>query len=189
MKNQDILKKTRELLSYIPDFERLFTKIVYKKATPNQLYQLTIGIEKTYQLCEFLNQEITMHKEVLNEILSAIDSTAPNTNNSDQPYILKNHNKELDEWKDFSKGIDRSIKNLELEYKKNQYQYIRIKNTPLGLLIEINNNHTSKLGVEFQLKQALKTASRFSTEKLNQLNIKYLQSENFIKNKKTRNIC
>lgn len=177
-------KKTIQILRLIPDFERILSKILLRKATANQVFKLAVGAKKLYEICQILNKPIAKHEKLFNDILSALDENSPNTLSPDEPYIKTNYNKELDQWKLFHKDIYNQIDTLQLQYQKlTQLNSLKIKNSPFGFLVEINNSNKEKLPYSFELKQSLKTSSRFSTKELDEINIKFSHSEDFIKKK------
>ncbi|WP_342262214.1 DNA mismatch repair protein MutS [Alphaproteobacteria bacterium endosymbiont of Tiliacea citrago] len=183
-KDNNILKKVKEILKEIPDFERILSKIILKKASPNQIYKLATGTNKLYELCDFLKYKIDKHPEIFNQILQALNEDAPNNINSDDSYINENYNHELDEYKNFLKTLYNQLDALQEKYQNQiKINNLRIKKTPLGFLVEINPSLQNKLDCFFELKQTLKNALRYSTKELDEINLKFLLSKDFIKNK------
>lgn len=187
--NKEKLKKIRESLKNIPDFERIFSKIALNRSNPYELRNLAIGIKNLVQLCLFLDKHIETNEDITNEIIKAI-SAEPNLKEN---YINNGYDAELDEWKNFEQEIDKQISDLEEQYKSDtKISNLRIKLTQSGFLIEINNNQKEKLSYHFHLKQNLKTTSRYSTIQLEKINQKYSESNEFIQNKEKeifKNLC
>lgn len=185
-KDSDRLLLIREYLSLIPDFERILSKIILKKATPHLLYQLAIGSKKLSEICSFVDKKIDSLDLFWNKVLTAIDSSAPNVLSPDSYYIKPDFCSELDEWKSFHHDIFNQIEKLQSQYQSlTKIPNLRIKKTPLGFLVEINSSHKDKLPYVFELRQSLKSAMRFSTKELDTINSKFSQSEEFIKNKES----
>lgn len=174
---QNSLQKITENLKQIPDFERLISKIKLNRTSYMEIRSLAIGMINTTYLAEFLGNKIPNTSQLANQIIQTIQENPLN-----DEFIQEGQNQELDELKYFNTHIEIELQKLENLYKTHtNIANLRIKNTPLGFLVEINNQYTNKLDYSFILKQHLKTTSRYSTAKLEELNHKYLTCKEQIK--------
>lgn len=182
MQKKDQLLSIRNDLKEIPDYERILSKINLNRSTPNELRTLAIGIKNLINLSKIINQNISDHSKIANEILKAIKENTKLNNYKDDEYINIGYDQELDELKNFNQNINQEITKLEKTYKEyTKISTLRIKNTPLGFLVEINNSQKDKLDYGFTLKQALKTSTRYTTNQLNEINEKFNKCTELIK--------
>jgi len=183
LKNSALLLQIRKNLKSIPDFERLFIKILMDKTSPDELLKLAVGIKNLDIICKTTSAQIPDNSDLIQSIISAI--LPANEQESKTYFIKENFDNELDEWKNFEKKVDEQILKLEDHYKKEtKIANLRIKNTSnFGYIIEINIAHKDKLDYNFKLIQELKNSARFTSKQLEGLNIKINECTDLIKTK------
>lgn len=179
LNKKDELNQIYKYLEQTPDFERLISKIKLNRTNPQEIKTLSMGIINIINLSKFLGNNIPNNIEVANQTIAAIKEEI-----TSEEFIKQGYDKDLDELKFFNENIEQELKDLEENYKNyTKLTNLRIKNTPLGFLVEVNNQNTNKLDYSFKLKQNLKTASRYSTQDLEELNYKYTNCKDQIKTK------
>lgn len=181
MKNGAKLENIRKNLSQIPDFERLFGKITLNRATPRDLLILAQGIQNFINLSRMIDLPVVHnmpdHSHLAQKILSAIEEEP-----GEKGYIKLGFDSELDSWKNFEKDTEQKIQNLQNEYKvATKIANLRIKfHTTFGYIIEINSSQKDKLDYNYVFRQDLKSVARYTTNLLENINIKLAESSEAI---------
>lgn len=178
LKDRNRLQKIREILKEVPDFERMLSKLTFKRSSPMELRNLAIGINNFLYLAQLVDQSIKSKHAIIDKILNAINEDAT----KEKDYIKHGYDTELDSWKAFEKEVDNQILALQEEYKTSmKIPNLRIKfNGIFGYVIEINSAHKDKLSYAFLFRQDLKNVARYTTQALENINLKLAESTEFI---------
>jgi len=176
----------RQVLSMIPDFERLMTRVIYGSVSPRELKALEQGLFLLPQLQELTAQFQSMYlqdiannmdtlSDVANCIYAAIEDNPPALLR-DGGVIRTGFNAELDELrallnnaKEYIAGIERTerektgIKNLKIGFNK-----------VFGYYIEISKSNTALAPEHYIRKQTLVNCERYITQELKEIEEKIL---------------
>lgn len=193
MSDKKMLEKLIATLKSIPDFERILGKILLKRCSHIQLRSLAIGINNLHSVFDLMKKTVENQSIAIlaNKIIAAISD---NPDNKEKGMINEGFDSQLDSWKNFEKDIDSQIFALQEEYKRDtKIANLRIKFTSnFGYAIEINSQYKDKLSYNFTLLQELKTAARYTTNALMQINKKFAESSEIITEKEREifeNLC
>ncbi len=193
IKNNLILRKLQDKLENISDIDRILTKLSSKLATPKDLEFLRNSLEAVLDLLNYLKENNkTLYKIFTNEKkIKKVYTFLKKTLNESLPqnikdgYVIKRGvNKKLDEFYDIKENIDKYIKELEdREKRKTNIPSLKIKyNQVLGYFIEIPKTHKNKVPKDYIKRQTLVSSERFVTEKLKEIENKFLEAqENILK--------
>ncbi|MCV3769461.1 MAG: DNA mismatch repair protein MutS [Wolbachia pipientis] len=176
-----LCKEVREILSSIPDIERLLSRLVLGRGSPRDINLLKVGLGKTLELSKFLckiesgkNELRAIHKElfdlldeaVLNNDLNSVKegrfiNPQYNQELSELSYVLDNSNKLIAKLRKFYCDLT-GIAALKILY-----------NNILGYYVEVSTNYklTSSLFIH---RQSLANSMRYTTNELKELENKIL---------------
>ena len=195
----DFLRETilraelKKLLGQILDVERLLAKITIGSAGPRELFALGRSLEQVLPLAahgkrpslSLRSQEIFARMddvpEVKNAILSAISETPP-VNVTDGGTVRAGYNAELDELRDLSQNGKQYIAQIEArERARTGIQSLKIRfNNVFGYYIEISKANLAHAPTDYERKQTLVNAERFTTPELKDYERKVLDAEDKI---------
>jgi len=168
---------TREYIKNFPDLERIWSRILIGKASPNDLISLKNAIKKIPAIKNFfenkksrylieLKNRIIDLDDIINKIENAIDEK------SNEGYRIKDgFDKILDDYRKTILDAEKNISSIEeKEIKNTGIKNLRIGyNDVFGYYIEMPKSQISKIPSYFIRKQTLKNVERFTTQELETL--------------------
>jgi len=176
----------RKALGSIQDLERLLAKVTMGTAGPRELLALGRSLAQLPKLAAFASQfeadalkcEIDPVAEVRDQILSAI-SDEPPINLTDGGTIRDGFRPELDELRDISRNSRQFIAAIETrERGRTGIQSLKVRfNNVFGYYIEVSKANLSLAPSDYERKQTLANAERFTTPELKELEAKVLSAE------------
>jgi len=180
----------RKLLGGILDIERLLSKLTLGTAGPRELLGLGRSLAVTPKLKALLatvpGQETCATRideipEVRDRILTAIADEPP-PNLADGGSIRSGYNAELDELRDISRNSRQYIAQIEArERSRTNIQSLKVRfNNVFGYYIEISKANLHLAPSDYERKQTLVNAERFTTPELKELESKVLDAEDKI---------
>jgi len=192
--NKEIIEETKTHLSKISDIERLINRIYLKKALPKELVNLKESISSFFSMINKISRYITKFHESINEnllkelssVYELIDSIIVENppNNFDNGQIIKEGiNEELDELKKIIFNTKDFIEKIqERERLKTGIQSLKVGyNKVMGFYIEISKPNLHLVPKEYERKQTLVNAERFTTPELKEIEYKFSYAEEKIK--------
>jgi len=190
---QTILRaELRRQLSGILDIERLLAKVTMGIANPRDVLALGRSLEKIPALkaafetqraarLRDLHDRLDEVAEVRDQILQAI-SDEPPINLADGGTIRAGFNDELDELRDLSRNGRQVIAQIESrERTRTGIQSLKVRfNNVFGYYIEISKANQHLAPADYERKQTLVNAERFTTPELKDYERKVLDAEDKI---------
>lgn len=192
---QEMLQRTidraevRKLLGGILDLERLLAKLTLGTAGPRELQALGRSLaiipklkQQTGELQSVRLQEIRAGldeiPEVRDRILNAIAEEPP-ANLTDGGTIRAGYHAELDELRDISRNSRQYIAQIETrERSRTGIHSLKVRfNNVFGYYIEISKANLDRAPQDYERKQTLVNAERFTTPELKELESKVLDAE------------
>jgi DNA mismatch repair protein MutS len=184
-----VRSRVRAELSVVLDIERLLAKVTIGSAGPRELLALGRSLEKIPALkqtvasrqaarlvatCERLDEV----PEVRDRILGAI-ADAPPINVTDGGAIRAGYNVELDELRDLRQNGRQYIAQIESrERTRTGIQSLKVRfNNVFGYYIEISKANQHLAPADYERKQTLVNAERFTTPELKDYERKVLDAE------------
>ena len=176
-------------LSAVLDLERLLAKITIGSAGPRELLALGRSLERipvlrktiesrgaARQAC--IHQQLDEVPEVRDRILNAI-ADAPPVNITDGGAIRTGYNAELDELRDLRQNGRQYIAQIESrERTRTGIQSLKVRfNNVFGYYIEISKANQHLAPADYERKQTLVNAERFTTPELKDYERKVLDAE------------
>jgi DNA mismatch repair protein MutS len=181
--------ETRKLLASVLDLERLLAKLTLGTAGPRELLALGRSLalvpKLKAQLAAFhaarlrtIAERLDDIPEVGDRILNAIAEEPP-VNLSDGGTIRTGYHAGLDELRDISRNSRQYIAEIELrERARTGIQSLKVRfNNVFGYYIEISKANLHNAPSDYERKQTLVNAERFTTPELKELESKVLDAE------------
>ncbi|MCC6393446.1 MAG: DNA mismatch repair protein MutS [Bryobacterales bacterium] len=178
----------RKILGAILDLERLLSKVTLGTANPRELRALGISLSAApalRQVCAPFSgrlAEIASRlddvAEVRDAILNAITSEPP-VSLADGGVIREGFDHALDELRDISRNSKQYIARIELrERARTGIASLKVRfNNVFGYYIEISKANLHLAPPDYERKQTLVNAERFTTPELKELEVKILEAE------------
>jgi DNA mismatch repair protein MutS len=179
----------RKQLSAVLDVERLLAKVTMGAAGPRELLALGTSLDRIPTLKQVfaggqcgrlrqINQQLDDVPEVRDRILSAIADQPP-LNIADGGTIRAGYNAELDELRDLSLNGKTYIAQIESrERARTGIQSLKVRfNNVFGYYIEISKANLHLAPADYERKQTLVNAERFTTPELKEYERKVLDAE------------
>ncbi len=176
----------RKSLATIQDLERLLAKVILKTATPREMAGLGRSLSQLPALSKLaqqleaaqLRKQIDTVEDVCQKILAALADQPPIAL-ADGGTIRSGYNAELDELRDISQNSRRYIAAIEArERSRTGIQSLKIRfNNVFGYYIEISRANLHSVPADYDRKQTLANAERFTTSELKELESKVLAAE------------
>jgi len=176
-------------LSAVLDLERLLAKITIGSAGPRELLALGRSLERIPVLRKTIesrgaarlaciHQQLDEVPEVRDRILNAI-ADAPPVNIADGGAIRTGYNAELDELRDLRQNGRQYIAQIESrERTRTGIQSLKVRfNNVFGYYIEISKANQHLAPADYERKQTLVNAERFTTPELKDYERKVLDAE------------
>jgi DNA mismatch repair protein MutS len=173
----------RKVLAQILDLERLLAKVTLGTANPRDVLGLGRSLEKVPELREKaamfrLSPVLDEVPEVRERILGAIADTPP-VNLADGGTIRAGCHPELDELRDISRNSRQYVAQVETrERARTGIQSLKVRfNNVFGYYIEVSKANTHLVPDDYERKQTLVNAERYTTPELKELERKILAAE------------
>src|SRR6476661_3335533 len=175
--------KLRSLLKEVSDLERLIGRISFGSATPRDLnailrslYQVPAIRENLMALPSSLLQILSESADEVPEICALLVKAI-----SDDPpaKVSEGYSVELDELRSISRNAKQIIATLEAtERTRSGINNLRIKfNNVFGYFIEVSKGNAARVPAEYERRQTLTNAERFTTTELRDWEKKVLGAE------------
>ncbi|HTC32917.1 MAG TPA: DNA mismatch repair protein MutS [Bryobacteraceae bacterium] len=181
--------ETRKLLASVLDLERLLAKLTLGTAGPRELLALGRSLALVPKLKEHaagfdaarwreIANGLDEIPEVRDRILNAIAEEPP-VNLADGGTIRAGYHAGLDELRDLSRNSKQYIAEIELrERARTGIQSLKVRfNNVFGYYIEISKANLQHAPSDYERKQTLVNAERFTTPELKELESKILDAE------------
>ena len=184
--------KLRSLLKEVSDLERLIGRISFGSATPRDLnailrslYQVPAIRENLAAMQSSLLQILSESSDEVPEICALLVkaiSDDPPAKISDGDAIRAGYSEELDELRSISRNAKQIIATLEAtERTRSGISNLRIKfNNVFGYFIEVSKGNAARVPAEYERRQTLTNAERFTTPELRDWEKKVLGAEDRI---------
>jgi DNA mismatch repair protein MutS len=181
--------KLRLLLKDVSDLERLIGRISFGSATPRDLnailrslYQVPAIRENLAALPSSLLQILSESADEVPEICALLVkaiSDDPPAKISEGDTIREGYSTELDELRSISRNAKQIIATLEAtERTRSGISNLRIKfNNVFGYFIEVSKGNAARVPAEYERRQTLTNAERFTTPELRDWEKKVLGAE------------
>ncbi len=179
----------RKLLGSVLDLERLLAKLTLGTAGPRELLALGRSLALVPKLKEQaaalesarlrrISGELDEIPELRDRILNAI-SEEPPASLADGGTIRSGHHTELDELRDLSRNSRQYIAQIEIrERARTGIQSLKVRfNNVFGYYLEISKANMHLAPADYERKQTLVNAERFTTPELKELESKVLDAE------------
>lgn len=184
--------KIRFLLKEIADLERLIGRINLGTATALDLLALSRSLSQAPKINEVLSDAQSLLLQVLSENIFELpdiralidraiaDSPPPNIN--DGGTIRTGFDPELDDLRDISRDAKQTIASFETaERERTGISNLKIRfNNVFGYYIEISKGNASRAPEDYERRQTLTNAERFTTPQLKEWEQKVLGAEDRI---------
>ncbi len=167
----------RSILEEMYDSERIVSKLALKVATSSLLWNLTVTLEKTMQLSHLM-KNVTQGNlrvwsqfptEKIQTIVADIKQTLVEKDAEGETGIIKKGvSVELDELRQITQTGEAWIREFEArERKRTGIASLKCKyNQVFGYAIEVSHAHKASVPAEYERKQTLVNAERFTTPEL-----------------------
>ena len=179
----------RKLLANVLDLERLLAKLTLGTAGPRELLALGRSLALVPKLkehaaglnaarCREIANALDEVPEVRDRILTAIAEEPP-VNLADGGTIRAGYHAGLDELRDLSRNSKQYIAEIELrERARTGIQSLKVRfNNVFGYYLEISKANLHNAPSDYERKQTLVNAERFTTPELKELESKILDAE------------
>ena len=179
--------EVRKILSGILDLERLLAKVTLGTAGPRDMLALGRSLAQTSSLrfdtsksrrLQEIASRLDPVEELSSRILAAIAENPP-VNLADGGTVRANYDRELDELRDISMNSRRYIAQIETrERERTGIASLKVRfNNVFGYYIEISKANLGLAPSDYERKQTLVNAERFTTPELKELEAKVLSAE------------
>lgn len=181
--------KIRFLLKEVFDLERLVGKLNLGTITPRDLIALNRSLSQTPSINQSLSDAKSLLIQVLSENIFELPeirrliqdsiSDEPPINLADGGVIREGFNSELDELRSMSRSAKQTIALFEeAEKKRTGISNLKVKfNNVFGYFIEISKGNISRVPDDYERRQTLTNAERYTTSQLKEWEQKVLGAE------------
>jgi len=182
-------EKIRFLLKEVSDLERLIGRLNLGTASPRDLIALSRSIKQSPRINEVLADATSLLLQVLAEnifelpdirdlIVTAI-SDEPPANAADGGVIRDGYNAELDELRSISASAKQTIAAFEdAERKRSGIATLKVRfNNVFGYYIEVSKANLSHVPDDYERRQTLANAERYTTPQLKEWEQKVLGAD------------
>jgi len=185
--------RMQALLKDVSDLERLIARISMNTATPRDLAALRRSLEQVPAIRQTLSDAEPSLLQVLREnadeltdireLLAKSISDEPPLNLADGGAIRENYSAELDELRALSRDAKQTIAALEArERTRSGINNLRVRfNNVFGYYIEVSKGNAARVPADYERRQTLANAERFSTPELKEWESKVLGAEDRIR--------
>jgi len=192
--NREARESLSEILSQIPDIERVLGRVINGSATPRDAAAVRKALGQMARLKLLLSSarffecvpELAGRVETvspalggLREILDRAVTEAPPARLSDGGVIRESYSSELDELRGLRKNSQKVLTDIEAaEREKTQIPSLKVGyNSVFGYYLEVTRTHLPKVPHYYTRKQTLVNAERFITEELKVMESRILGAE------------
>jgi DNA mismatch repair protein MutS len=178
----------REALGQVLDLERLLAKTTLGSVNPRELFALGKSLDAVPRIAERLSNleatalvrlrgQLDPVPAVRDAILAAIDEQPP-VNLADGGTMRAGYNAELDTLRDIQRNGQQYVAAIESrERQRTGIQSLKVRfNNVFGYYIEISKANLSNAPADYERKQTLVNAERFTTPELKELEVKILEA-------------
>ncbi len=181
--------KIRHLLKEVADLERLIGRLNLGTALPRDLLALNRSLSQTPNINFTLSDASSLLLQVLSEnifelpeirrLIEQSISDEPPMNITDGGVIRDGFSEELDELRNISKSAKQTIAAFEeAEKRRTGINNLKIKFTNVfGYFIEISKGNVSRVPEDYERRQTLTNAERYTTPQLKEWEQKILGAE------------
>ncbi|HLL72274.1 MAG TPA: DNA mismatch repair protein MutS [Pyrinomonadaceae bacterium] len=181
--------RMQSLLKDVADLERLIARISMNTATPRDLAALRRSLEQVPTIRQTLSDAEVSLLQVLREnadelpdvraLISQAISDDPPLNLSDGGAIRDGYSEELDELRSISRDAKQVIAALEArERTRSGINSLRVRfNNVFGYFIEVSKGQAARVPADYERRQTLANAERYTTPELKQWEQKVLGAE------------
>ncbi|HUS11913.1 MAG TPA: DNA mismatch repair protein MutS [Pyrinomonadaceae bacterium] len=181
--------KLRSLLKEVSDLERLIGRISFGSASPRDLNAILRSLYQVPAIREALSTMQSSLFQVLSETADEVPeicallvkaiSDDPPAKISEGDTIRAGYSSELDELRSISRNAKQIIATLEAtERTRSGINNLRIKfNNVFGYFIEVSKGNAARVPAEYERRQTLTNAERFTTPELRDWEKKVLGAE------------
>jgi DNA mismatch repair protein MutS len=179
----------RTLLKEVTDLERLTGRLNLGSATPRDLVALRRSLDQVPQIRERLANCQSSLLQVLNESIDELDDVRslissaiadePPVKVADGGVIQEGYSSELDELRSLSRDAKQTIAAMEAEERaRTGIGTLRIRyNNVFGYFIEVSKANAVRAPADYERRQTLANAERFTTTALKEWESKVLGAE------------
>lgn len=181
--------RMQTLLKDVADLERLIARISMNTATPRDLAALRRSLEQVPSIRQTLSDSQSSLLEVLREnadelpdvreLIAQAISDDPPLNLADGGAIRALYSEELDELRGISRDAKQIIATLEArERTRSGINSLRVRfNNVFGYFIEVSKGNAARVPADYERRQTLANAERFTTPELKEWEQKVLGAE------------
>jgi DNA mismatch repair protein MutS len=181
--------RMQSLLKDVADLERLIARISMNTATPRDLAALRRSLEQVPTIRQTLSDSASSLLQVLREngddltdvreMIAQAISDDPPLNLSDGGAIRAGYSAELDELRSISRDAKQTIAALEArERTRSGINSLRVRfNNVFGYFIEVSKGQAARVPPDYERRQTLANAERFTTPELKEWEQKVLGAE------------
>ncbi|MFL6274912.1 MAG: DNA mismatch repair protein MutS [Blastocatellia bacterium] len=190
MKSAVILRdRLRQELKQVADLERLMARISLGRATPRDLVALKNSADAIPGIKELLGDATASLLEILSEnldeladlrdLIGASISDEPPVNINDGGTIRAGYNPQLDELREVATSSKSIIARIESrERARTGIASLKVRfNNVFGYFIEISKANLKNVPVDYERRQTIANAERFTTPELKEYEAKILGAE------------
>ena len=181
--------RLRTLMRDVSDVERLIGRLNLGSASPRELVALRRSLDQVPQIRESLTHSETSLLQVLNDAadeLADVRALIANAIEDDPPpkvidggVIRAGYSAELDELRSLSRDAKQTIASMEAEERmRTGVGTLRIRfNGVFGYFIEVSKANAARVPDDYERRQTLANAERFTTPALKEYEAKVLGAE------------
>ncbi len=181
--NKDLLAKVQQDLGNILDIERLAGRIAMDRAHPKDLQALRASLLAWSAIKEYLNDYdfSFIESETANKMAELIQNALlddPATSLTEGGIIRPGWSQELDKWRQIHDNFNKVLAEYEAEEREiTGISNLKIKYTNAGgYFIEVSKGKLSSVPSHFIMRRALVNGDRYTTEKLQSLEMQLNES-------------
>lgn len=184
--------RLRALLNEVADLERLIGRLNMNSASPRDLFALERSLNQVPLIRRVLSDSQSSLLQILNESMDEMHETRtliaeaiaddPPAKLSDGGAIRDGFSSELDELRSISRNAKQTIASLESsERARSSIATLRIRyNNVFGYYIEVSKANAARVPIDYERRQTLANAERYTTPELKSWEAKVLGAENSI---------
>ena len=181
--------RLRTELKQVADLERLMARISLGRATPRDLVALKNSADTIPQIKEMLSDANSSLLEVLAEsldeladlrdLIGASVADEPPATTADGGYIRAGYNAELDELRELATSSKTFIARIESrERTRTGIASLKVRfNNVFGYFIEVSKSNLKNIPANYERRQTLSNAERYTTPELKEYEAKVLGAE------------
>lgn len=177
----------RHILEELYDSERIISKLALKAATPSLVWNLATTLEKTLQLSNLLANVprgtmplwSQLPKKKIEKIVADIKGTLVEKGEDSESAIIRSGvSTELDRMREITQTGATWIREFEAqERKRTGIPSLKCKyNQVFGYSIEISHAHKASIPSDYERKQTLVSAERFTTPQLKEREVQIISA-------------